>query len=132
MQQFYAILLVCNFHFFDIALRCKFESSRYGVSSKIQKSSKFKFNSNPYLQPRSPRLGEEEAHREGAARRERQAQREDAEVVAPSRGVPSSVDGLGSREEAQSRGGGRGRGGSACQEEEEEGRGERPQAERSC
>ena len=41
-----------NFHFFDISLRCKFESSRYGVSSTIQKSSKFEFNSNPYLQPR--------------------------------------------------------------------------------
>ena len=31
---------------------CKFESSRYGVSSTIQISSKFKFNPNPYLQPR--------------------------------------------------------------------------------
>ena len=36
--------------------RCKFESSRYGESSKIQKSSKFEFNPNPYLQPSSRRL----------------------------------------------------------------------------
>ena len=35
----------------SIFQRCKFESSRYGVSSTIQISSKFKFNPNPYLQP---------------------------------------------------------------------------------
>ena len=33
--------------------RFKFESLRYGVSSTIQISSKFKLNPKPYLQPRS-------------------------------------------------------------------------------
>ena len=46
-----------NFHFFDIPLRCKFESSGYGVSSTIQISSKFKFNPHPYLQARYLRRG---------------------------------------------------------------------------
>ena len=42
--------------FHDISLPCKFESSRYGVSSTIQISSKFKFNPHLFLQPslRSP------------------------------------------------------------------------------
>ena len=31
--------------------RQKIESSRYGESSKVQKSLNFKFNSKPYLQP---------------------------------------------------------------------------------
>ena len=37
---------------FSIFQRYKFESSRYGVSSTIQKSSKVEFNPNPFLQPR--------------------------------------------------------------------------------
>jgi len=37
---------------FSIFQRCKFESSRYGESSKTQKSLKFKFNPHPFLQPR--------------------------------------------------------------------------------
>jgi len=37
---------------FSIFQRCKFESSRYGESSKIQKSLKFEFNPHPSLQPR--------------------------------------------------------------------------------
>ena len=36
--------------------RSKFESSRYGERSKIQKSSKFKFNPHPFLQPRQRTL----------------------------------------------------------------------------
>ena len=35
----------------SIFQRGKFESSRYGESSKIQISSKFKFNPHPFLQP---------------------------------------------------------------------------------
>jgi len=35
---------------FSIFQRCKFESSRYGVSSTIQLISKFKFDPHPFLQ----------------------------------------------------------------------------------
>ena len=35
----------------NLSLVCKFERSRYGISSTIQISLKLKFNPNPYLQP---------------------------------------------------------------------------------
>ena len=52
-SKHFGIFTKCSdFYFFDISLRCKFESSGYGVSSTIQKSSKYKFNPNPSLQSR--------------------------------------------------------------------------------
>ena len=52
---------------FSIFQRCKFESSRYGVSSTIQISSKFKFNPHPYLHPRERRGEVRHEARERAA-----------------------------------------------------------------
>ena len=43
----------------------RFESSRYGASSKIQNSLKLKFNPNPFLQPRHGFDGSAAAGRNG-------------------------------------------------------------------